>query len=144
VPVVATMVDVERVIAALPGVTQGERWDRRTWDVGGKTFAWERPFSKADIKRFGTETPPDGPIVAVAVVDLEEKDALLLTHPKGIFTIPHFNGYPAVLVHLRTVPLKVLREVIEDAWRSRAPQALAEEHEAGRRGRTGRRRAPRR
>jgi hypothetical protein len=135
------MVDVERIVGALPGVTPGERHGHRTWDVGGKTFAWERPFSQADVKRFGPETPPDGPILAAAVVDLAEKDALLLTHPKGVFTIPHFDGYPAVLVHLRTVPLKVLREVIEDAWRSRAPQPLADEHLARP---TGRRRAQRR
>ncbi|MBV8303717.1 MAG: MmcQ/YjbR family DNA-binding protein, partial [Acidimicrobiia bacterium] len=46
------------MVAALPGATEGERFGRRTWFVRGKGFAWERPFSKTDIRRFGDETPP--------------------------------------------------------------------------------------
>jgi hypothetical protein len=30
--------------------------------------------------------------------------------PAGFFTIPHFDGYPAVLVQLREVAKKALRE----------------------------------
>ncbi|MBV8296821.1 MAG: MmcQ/YjbR family DNA-binding protein [Acidimicrobiia bacterium] len=121
------------MVAALPEVTEGERFGRRTWFVRGKGFAWERPFSKADIRRFGDETPPEGPILAVSVEDLHEKEAVLEANPGGFFTIAHFDGYPAVLIQLKKVGKRALRSAIVDAWLAVAPAKLAEEYLAARR-----------
>jgi hypothetical protein len=122
---VATLDDVARMASELPEVTEGERHGNRTWYVGGKAFAWDRPFSKADIRRFGEQTPPDGPILAVRVEDLGEKEAVLATGPDAFFTIPHFDGYPAVLIQLPGVSARALREALTDGWLACAPPALA-------------------
>lgn len=123
-----TLEAAAQLALSLPETTAGERYGNRTWNVAGKTFAWERPFSKADIKRFGGEAPPDGPIVAVRVEDLGEKEAVLAANPKGFFTIPHFDGYPAVLIHLKIVTKRALREALVDGWLTCAPAALAQQY----------------
>ena len=72
-------------------------------------------------------TPPEGPILAVRVEDLGEKEAVLAANPKAFFTIPHFDGYSAVLIELRKASVRPLREAIVDGWLACAPTKLTEQ-----------------
>jgi len=120
-----TIEEVSRLALELPEVVEAERRGTLTWSVTGKTFAWERPFSKADIKRFGHATPPEGPILAVRVEDLGEKEAVLAANPKAFFTIPHFDGFSAVLVQLKLATKAGVKEALVDGWLACAPPKLA-------------------
>ncbi|MFN0092441.1 MAG: MmcQ/YjbR family DNA-binding protein [Acidimicrobiales bacterium] len=124
----ATFDDVARIVAELPEVTESARYGRRGWSVGRKTFAWERPLTKADLKRLAGAPPPEGPILAVMVDDMSDREAALAAAPAAFFTIAHFDGYPAVLVKLRKVSERALRDALVDAWLACAPPKLAEEH----------------
>ena len=49
-----------------------------------------------------------------------------------VFTTPHFDGCPAVLVRLDDVGLPALAELVEDAWLARAPKRLRAAYLSGR------------
>lgn len=80
----------------------------------------------SDIAALG-KSAPDGPILGVRTADLEMKQLLLLRNPDVFFTTPHFDGYPAVLVRLEKIKAKELKDVIVEAWLSRAPKRAVSE-----------------
>jgi hypothetical protein len=117
------LVRVERAAAiarSLPDVIEGERHGTRTWFAAGKAFAWERQYSKADLRRFAErgELPPPGPILAIRTRSLDEKDAILAVELPGFFTIPHFDGYAGLLIQLDLVEEPALRDALQEAWRA--------------------------
>ena len=119
----ATLEDARRIALALPGTSEKVSWGSLHWRVRDKGFAWERPLRKTDLAALG-EDAPTGEILGVRVADLGEKDALVAAEPDVFFTIPHFDGYPAVLVRLSAIEVDELTEVITDAWLDRAPRTL--------------------
>lgn len=123
-----TLDDVRRLAVALPEVVESERRGALVWNVGGKMFAWERPYTKADLRRFGDEPHPPEPLLGLRTADLAEKEAVLASGRPGVFTIEHFNGYAAVLVCLQDTDETTVRELLEDAWLCRAPAPLAADY----------------
>jgi len=125
----SSVADVRRVVAGFPETVEApSRQGHPGWSVRGKAFAWERQFSKADLRRYGDEPVPDGPILALMTADLVEKEAVLAQGQAGVFTIPHFANYPAYLMQLSVVDRRMLKEALVDAWLARAPAELAEQY----------------
>jgi hypothetical protein len=120
-----TIEDADAMASALDEVTEELRQGDRTWFVAVKAFMWERPFSKADRQRQVGRELPDGPILALRVEDLDEKEAALAAHPKSFFTISHFDRYAVVLIQLNVATKKELKPAILDAWLASAPPRLS-------------------
>jgi hypothetical protein len=127
----ATWDDVRRIALALPQTTERPGHGGAAWRVNDKGFVWERPLRRGDIAALGDQAP-DGPILAAHVEHEDLKDVLIAEDPAVYFTIPHFNGYAAILVRLDRIALAQLDELILDAWLARAPKRLVKDYLAGR------------
>jgi hypothetical protein len=128
---VATWDDVRRIALALPETIERQSHGHAAWRVKDKLFVWDRPLRKSDLEALG-EGSPAGPILGARVEHLVAKEALL-QDPSGVFfTIPHFDGYPAILVLLDEIDLDGLDEVIVEAWLCRAPKRVADAYLASR------------
>jgi len=53
---------------------------------------------------------------------------VLAAHQGAFFTIPHFDGYSAVLIQLSRASAAELREAVADGWLACAPPGLAEQY----------------
>jgi hypothetical protein len=124
--------DVRAVALALPETSERTARSGIQWRVREKLFVWERSLRAADLTALGAAAPP-GPILGARVEHLGAREALIADDPAVFFTIPHFDGYPAVLICLDVIGLGALTEVIVEAWLVRAPARLAKEYLEARR-----------
>lgn len=98
-----------------------------SWRVRDKLFVWERPLRQSDLRALaalGVEAPA-GEILGARVEHEGAKLALIESDPEVYFTIPHFNGYAAILARLERIGAEELEELIVEAWLVRAPKRLA-------------------
>nr|WP_314844458.1 hypothetical protein [uncultured Microbacterium sp.] len=126
-----TVEDVREIALALPGMTErvGGQTGEPAWRLASGQIAWVRGPSKVDVRQLaelGLEWP-ECPVLAVRVGSLEEKEALLAAEPDALFSIPHFDGYPGLLVRLDVIDRARLEEIIADAWLVRAPVLVAKQ-----------------
>jgi hypothetical protein len=113
--------DVRRTALALPGVEEIDS-DGFDFRVGGKGFIWSYPE-----RRPGQSRVIRTDIAVLYVGDEAEKQALLLGEPEVFFTAPGYGDWPLVLLRLEHVDVHRVAELVTDAWRMRAPVALAAE-----------------
>ena len=107
--------DVRRVALSLPATTERPSYGTPGFRVRDKLFARIRPEDDS---------------VVVWCADVGEKEALIASEPDKFFTMPHYDGYPTVLVNMNGG--SDLTEAVTESWRLRAPARLLAEFDRDR------------
>lgn len=106
----ATEEDVRRICLSLPEALEQPYERLPGFRVRKRLFARIR-------------TKPDALVVFRPFV--EEKEARMAAEPHKFFQTAHYEGHPAVLVHLEAVDEDELEELLVEAWLLVAPVKLA-------------------
>lgn len=130
--------DVGAICCGLPEVELGTSWgDRPTYKVPrgpkGRGFVLYRAPQKSAINPETGEPYQD--LLVIMVPDDAAKSALVNDPLLPFFTVPHFDGYNAVLVQesrLGEISREELAEILVEAWATRAPKKLVTDFFAGR------------
>ena len=113
--------DVRRLAGALPHVEEID-CDGFDFRVGGRGFVWSYPERRPGEPRLIRMD-----VAVLFVGDEAEKQALLLGEPDVFFTTRGYDGFPLVMLRLAMVNVERLEQLVTDAWRMRAPDALVGE-----------------
>jgi hypothetical protein len=134
----ATMTDLDELALAMPEATKEVAEGRPTYRVHGKMFCFHREPRPDAVDPETGERLDD--VLAFRVADLGVKE-LLLSDARGVyFTTPHWDGYSAVLLRIPDLDRldgDELRDLVEEAWLTRAQKRLAKEWVAERQEREG-------
>ena len=129
----ADLDDVRRIAGELADSTYDE--DSATCQVEGTQYAW-RWRERLHPKK--TKVPrPD--VLVVRVDGEDDKQALIAANPGTLFTEPHYDGYPMVLVRVPEIGVAQLTELLDDS--RRLTQEWTRSRPARRRGGGSRRRS---
>jgi hypothetical protein len=104
-----TWEDVVRLASELPEVEASTWYRTPALKVAGKGFARLRTEAEGGL---------------VVLCGLDEKAALLESGDAAFFTTPHYDGSGSIIVDLEKVDVDQLRELLEEAWRLKAPRRL--------------------
>ena len=104
-----------RIALSLPGTEESTSYGTPAFRVRGKLFA---------------RLHQDGESLVVRM-ELDERDVLVKSDPSCFFVTDHYRAEPWVLVRLRAAKKHQLVEVIQHAWRLRAPKRLVASFDGG-------------
>ncbi len=108
--------DVERIALTFPETVHEDTG----FHVKSKGFCWY--YAEKVPGQKGRTLHLD--VLAIRVANNDEKEALIAADPAKFFTDDHYRGFPAVLVRLTEIEADELAELIEEAWRIKAPKTL--------------------
>ena len=122
----ADLHDLDELALGMPEATKELHDGRPTYRVHGKMFCFHRGPRPDAVDPDTGERLTD--VLAFRVADLGVKE-LLVSDSRGVyFTTPHWDGYSAVLVRipdLERLDREELRDLVEEAWLTRAQKRLA-------------------
>ncbi len=99
---------VRQLALALPGVEEGTSYGTPAFKVRGKLFL---------------RLHQDGESLVVGI-DADERAMRMRTDPETYYITDHYADHPWMLVRLSSVSTEDLGELMEGAWRRRAPARL--------------------
>lgn len=121
----ASLKDVHEAALSMPDVVAGpgsHGYPGPGYRVAGRLFLTFREPRPDAVDPTTGERLDD--VILIWVSGVDEKRALVEDPSSPFFTTDHFTGHPSVLVRARDLPLvdaSELRELIHDAWLTRAP-----------------------
>jgi hypothetical protein len=107
--------DALALVRSLPGIEESTSYGTPAIKVRGKLMARLRSEAEGGL---------------VVMCGADEKAALLAAGDPAYFTTPHYDGHGSVIVDLALVDPAQLGELLEDAWRAKAPKRLVAEFDA--------------
>ncbi|MGI8888284.1 MAG: MmcQ/YjbR family DNA-binding protein [Nocardioidaceae bacterium] len=123
----ARIEDVHELALAMPHVTVDPGTnDNPVYQVGGKSFIFFRNPRPDAIDPETGERYRD--VIVFWAASEADKQALVQDEASPFFTTAHFDSHPSVLLRASNVgelALEELRELVEEAWLSRASKRRA-------------------
>jgi hypothetical protein len=103
-----------RIALALPGTEESTSYGTPSVKVGGKILSRLRTEAEGGLALY---------------CDFIDREILLQADPEAFFLTDHYRNFPMILVHLDKIRPDVLPDLVERAWRMRAPAKLLDELE---------------
>jgi hypothetical protein len=108
--------EVVKLGLAIPGVEVSTSWGTPALKVAGKLMARLRE---------------DNETLVLVRIGFDHREMLMEAEPEVFFLLPHYEGYPSVLVRLANAEPSSLTGLLEQIWRELAPKKLVKARDAG-------------